>query len=94
MELYQRCLQIQCTPYCVRQLYCRLLKECEREGRLYPSTKVPLRPERFWPCGKNEEKLQRLSRTFFINESKENDISIILSGLVAIDGEIKNSFKL
>ena len=61
------------------------LKECEGErmstceplhfGSLTPSTKVPSRPERFWVCGKNKEKLQRLSRTFFINVSKENDIS-------------------
>ena len=80
------------------------LKECERERRstcdplhfhdLTPSTKVPSRPERFWACGKNKEKLQRLSRTFFINVSKEMDISIILNGFVAFDGEINNSFKL
>ena len=63
------------------------LTECGRERRstceplhfnsLSPSTKVPSRPERFWVCGENKEMLQRLSRTFFINIDKENDISII-----------------
>ena len=80
------------------------LKECERQRRstcdplhfdsLTPSTKVPSRPERFWACGKNKEKLQRLGQTFFINVSKKMGISIILTGFVAFDGEINNSFKL
>ena len=80
------------------------VKACERQrrstcdllhfGSLTPSTKVPSQPEIFWDCGKIKEKLQRLSRTFFINVSKEMDISIILSGFVAFDGEINNSFKL
>ena len=52
-----------------------------------PSTKVPSRTEGFWACGKNKEKLQRLSPTLFINVSKENDISIIQSGFVAFDAE-------
>ena len=38
--------------------------------------------------------MQRLSQTSFINVSKENDISIILSGFVAFDGEINSSVKL
>ena len=80
------------------------LKECERERRstcdplhfdsLTPSTKVSSRPERFWVCGKNKEKLQRLSQTFFINVSRDMDISVILSGFVAFDGKINNSFKV
>ena len=40
------------------------------------------------------EKLQKLSRTFLINVSKENDFSIILIGFVAFDGEIKDFVKL
>ena len=52
-----------------------------------PSTKVPSRTEGFWACGKNKEKLQRLSPTLFINVSKENDISIIQSGFVTFDAE-------
>ena len=39
-------------------------------------------------------KLQKLSRTFLINVSKENDFSIILIGFVAFDGEIKDFVKL
>ena len=60
-------------------------KKCARERRstweprnfdtLTPSTKVLSRPERFLACSENKEKLQRLSRTFLIDVSKENDIS-------------------
>ena len=55
---------------------------------------MPSRLEIFWACGKIKEKLQRLTRIFFINVSKEMDISTILSGFVAFYGEINNSFKL
>ena len=51
--------------------------------------------KRFVPnCATYHEKLQKLSRTFLINVSKENDFSIILIGFVAFDGEIKDFVKL
>ena len=55
---------------------------------------VPSRPERFWSCGENKEKLKRSSWAFYINISKENAVSIILSGIVSFDDEINNSIEL
>ena len=65
------------------------LKECERDGR---STCEPLHFDSLSPSAFTTSWKDQVE-PFFINISKENAISIILSGIVSFDDEINNSIE-
>ena len=55
---------------------------------------IPVEMERFWASSKNKEKLQILSRDFFVRKSKENkEIKILLSGYVT-DADVPRTCEL
>ena len=65
----------------------RIRREQQYEALEYVSltenSPIPVEMERFWASSKNKERLQILSRDFFIKKSKENkEMKILLSGYV------------
>ena len=77
------------------------IKECERIRRrskcdslefmkLNISSPVPIQMDRFWNSGKNNEKLQQLSRDYFVEFRKSNNIKTILKGYVTDENGVQS----
>ena len=49
-------------------------------ANLTEDTQIPVQIDRFWACSKNKEKLQVLSRNFFIKLSEKLQVKLVLSG--------------
>ena len=74
------------------------VKECERQRRatndpvefvnLTRTSSIPVQLDKFWSCCQNKEKLQNLSRQFFVSKSRDGNMKLILSGCVTNNNDV------